>query len=183
MPAYADRLAQLLPLPRVFWNPCVAENKVDGLVDLCRAHIQPTHRGVEVGCLAGVSSRVIALHCAHLDCVDAWWNTELLVEAERLFDAMLVEYPNITKVKATSLDAAKQYADASLDFVYIDADHSYESVVADITAWKPKVKLNGFIAGHDSHMTDVLRAVRDCLREPDHYFSDMSWLVQLHKVV
>lgn len=183
MSEHANRVSQLLPLPRVFWNPCEAENKVDGLVDLCRAHIAPTHRGVEVGCLAGVSSRVFALHCAHLDCVDGWWNTGLLIEAERMFDAMLAEYPNITKVKAASLDAVKRYADASLDFVYIDADHSYDSVVADITAWKSKVKQGGFIAGHDSHMPDVIRAVRDCLREPDHYFSDTSWLVRLHGVV
>ena len=74
---------------------------------------------------------------------------------------------------------AGQYADHSLDFVYIDADHSYASVVEDITAWKNKVKQGGFIAGHDSYMPEVLQAVRDCLGEPDHFFTDTSWLVKL----
>ncbi len=58
-------------------------------------------------------------------------------------------------VKLPSVQAAQQYADHSLDFVYVDADHSYASVVEDITAWKNKVKQGGFIAGHDSYMPEI----------------------------
>jgi len=36
-----------------------------------------------------------------------------------------------------------------LDFVYIDADHTYEAVKADIAAWWPKVRVGGTIGGHD----------------------------------
>jgi len=35
------------------------------------------------------------------------------------------------------------------DFVFIDADHTYESVKKDILAWYPKVKKGGIIAGHN----------------------------------
>jgi hypothetical protein len=52
-------------------------------------------------------------------------------------------------VRDFSLPAAKRYADAFFDWVYIDADHRYESVVADIAAWWPKVKRGGILAGHD----------------------------------
>jgi hypothetical protein len=175
---YKERIAELLQTPRVYWTALENENKVDGLVDLCKNYIKSTDHGVEVGCFSGVSSRVISLHCGLLHCVDPWsWGA--VAQAEQMFDAMLPNYPNIVKVKLPSVQAAGQYEDHSLDFVYVDADHAYASVVEDITAWKNKVKQGGFIAGHDSYMPEVLQAVRDCLGEPDHFFTDTSWLVKL----
>lgn len=37
----------------------------------------------------------------------------------------------------------------SLDFVYLDARHDYESVVEDLEAWFDKVRPGGILAGHD----------------------------------
>lgn len=55
-----------------------------------------------------------------------------------------------TKVmKAYSLEAAMWVPDESLDFVFIDGDHSYASVMADIEAWTPKLKPGGVLCGHD----------------------------------
>ncbi len=45
--------------------------------------------------------------------------------------------------------AAREFGDNSLDFVFLDADHSVEGVTADIAAWWPKVKPNGYLCGHD----------------------------------
>lgn len=45
--------------------------------------------------------------------------------------------------------ASKLVDDNSLDFVFIDADHSEEGVTNDINNWGPKVKSGGFIIGHD----------------------------------
>lgn len=36
-----------------------------------------------------------------------------------------------------------------LDFVFIDAKHTYENLYTDIFLWKTKVKKGGIIAGHD----------------------------------
>jgi hypothetical protein len=48
-----------------------------------------------------------------------------------------------------SVKAAQCLPDNSLDFVFIDADHSYEGCSADIAAWAPKVKPGGLVGGHD----------------------------------
>lgn len=48
-----------------------------------------------------------------------------------------------------SWDAAAKFADGSVDVVFVDADHAYESVAKDIAAWWPKVKPGGIMAGHD----------------------------------
>lgn len=54
---------------------------------------------------------------------------------------------------------AQEVADGSLDFIFIDAKHDTDSVLADIDAWAPKVKRSGFIAGHDIDFGTVKAAV------------------------
>jgi len=51
--------------------------------------------------------------------------------------------------RTTSLQAAERISPGALDFVYIDARHDYTSVLEDITAWYPKVRRGGVMAGHD----------------------------------
>jgi predicted O-methyltransferase YrrM len=47
------------------------------------------------------------------------------------------------------VDAAASFSDESLDWVYIDGDHSYEAVKRDLEAYYRVVKPGGFIAGDD----------------------------------
>ena len=69
----------------------------------------------------------------------------------------------ITPLQTTSLEAAEQFEDNSLDFVHIDASHDYDNVLADIRAWYPKVKPGGFITGDDyvSCWGGVIQAVKE----------------------
>lgn len=55
----------------------------------------------------------------------------------------------ISVIKSCSWEAASLFEDNSLDFVFVDADHQYESVRKDIMAWYPKIRKGGIIAGHD----------------------------------
>jgi hypothetical protein len=48
-----------------------------------------------------------------------------------------------------SSDKSMDSVPDNLDFVYIDGDHRYESVLRDITVWEPKVRKGGIIGGHD----------------------------------
>jgi hypothetical protein len=68
--------------------------------------------------------------------------------------------------RADSLAAAAATEPGSLDFVYIDADHEYESVRADIEAWQDRIRPGGVLCGHDYYdgwrdnaMYGVARAV------------------------
>ena len=54
---------------------------------------------------------------------------------------------NLRIVREASPAAAVMFRDASVDMVFIDGDHRYEAVKADIEAWRPKARK--LIAGHD----------------------------------
>lgn len=49
-----------------------------------------------------------------------------------------------------------------VDFIFIDGDHSYEGVMADLRGWVPLMREGGLIVGHDwggRHGRNVSRAV------------------------
>ncbi len=68
---------------------------------------------------------------------------------------------NAKVMRMTSMEAAEEFEPASLDFVYIDANHAYEWVVIDLEAWWPKVRSGGFVCGHDFSTDSVYNAVAD----------------------
>lgn len=57
--------------------------------------------------------------------------------------------PRARIIRGASAMVAGILEDASLDLVFIDADHSQLAVAADIQAWRPKVRAGGWIGGHD----------------------------------
>ena len=48
-----------------------------------------------------------------------------------------------------SICAALKFEDNSIDFAFIDAQHTYEGVSEDVRIWKPKIKSGGWLCGHD----------------------------------
>jgi len=54
----------------------------------------------------------------------------------------------VRQIRLDSVEAAQQINEP-LDFVYIDGDHSYAGIRADLEAWFPLVREGGIIAGHD----------------------------------
>lgn len=85
-----------------------------------------------------------------------------------LVQAIEAEYPDRYIVHAcTTREAAPRIPDASLDFVFIDAAHSYAAVVEDIQRWTPKIRPGGWIGGHDYHEAypGVKQAVNEAFGE------------------
>jgi hypothetical protein len=80
--------------------------------------------------------------------------------------------------KGDSVELSKVYEDESLDFVFIDANHEYAPVRADILAWLPKVKRDGVIAGHDYHgdWPGVQRAVEEIFGQDVFKVVGRSWV-------
>ena len=146
---------------------------------------------VEVGSWKGQSSSFMAVEIHNsnknikFDCVDTWTGSitedchqnDEFVKNGTLYDKFLSNIKRvshiITPVVGDSVQVAEKYEDNSLDFVFIDADHRYENVKADIEAWINKVKNNGIIAGHDyGWCQDVRDAVHDTLGQGEGEFTD-----------
>ncbi len=62
---------------------------------------------------------------------------------------VLSPYPNCTIIRKTSMDALADFKDGSLDYVYLDGDHSFRYAAEDIIEWSKKVRKGGIVAGHD----------------------------------
>ena len=62
-----------------------------------------------------------------------------------------LESGQANSIEKWSLDAVRDFENKSLDFVYIDANHKFDSVIQDIIQWTSKVKRGGIVAGHDYH--------------------------------
>lgn len=82
-------------------------------------------------------------------------------------------------IREWSWDAVKRFEDGSLDFAFIDSDHSYEGVLGEIKRWLPKVKTTGFIGGHDfgnlPRFPGVELAVREVFGDDIEIDGDCTW--------
>lgn len=79
-----------------------------------------------------------------------WANTPGQSSAKGAFLKHLKDYKDkYALMEAESPAAAETFGDATLDFVFVDGMHDYESVRADILAWLPKLKPGALLAGHD----------------------------------
>ena len=71
---------------------------------------------------------------------NGWYNDcKLLAEREK----------RVVIIKDFSIPASAYFKPDTLDLAYIDANHSYVSVMADMDAWWPKVRIGGLMGGHD----------------------------------
>jgi len=111
--------------------------------------------GAEIGVCRGHYSQVLCQKNPglRLFCVDHWApysiRTEQLQQAHYAEAMERLKKHNVTIIKKTSMEAIRDIPDGSLDFVYIDADHLFESVMLDIIHWSHKVRAGGIVSGHD----------------------------------
>jgi len=146
-------LAQKSPL-------VIRVSRFKGFIDLFR------ELGFKVGAEIGVANgRYSKWLCngipgLELNCVDPWLSYDEYVEhhdeagqviLDQCFESAkerLKGY-NCKFIRKSSMDAVKAFEDNSLDFVFIDANHSFQYVINDIAEWSKKVRPGGIVSGHD----------------------------------
>jgi predicted O-methyltransferase YrrM len=147
-----------------------------------RAQVERAHDGavfVEIGAWKGRSAAFMAVEIINsgkrIDfyTVDHWLGShehahdiDPDVKAGRLYDVFIENIGavrnHVTPLRGNSTNVATQFLDRSVDFIYLDAGHTYDDVHADLTAWWPKLKAGGVMAGDDWCWADgVARAVAE----------------------
>ena len=82
-------------------------------------------------------------------------------------------------LRTTTEEAATLFKDGYFDLVFIDADHSYEGVKADIKRWVPKVRAGGLVCGHDFSWPGIERAIKETIGLTNcDIFTDDVWRAQ-----
>ena len=154
----------------------------------------------EIGSWRGRSSAYMGVEIINqgkehmMVCIDTWQGSEehqghellandgLYKEFLKNIDPVNEKRPGTLEAwRTTSQEAAELiYNNGSLDFVFIDAAHDYENVIADIRAWYPKVKEGGVIAGHDyPDWPGVKKAVDEYFGKSDIVSKYKCWIHQV----
>jgi predicted O-methyltransferase YrrM len=141
--------SELLDLPRGWPHHIV---KIADLLDEHRPLVC-----VELGTYCGASAiaiaRMIRPWGGRLTCVDTWaagptpgYPSMMMECADNMIKAGVMA--SVSLVPATTVDVALHWV-GGVDFLYVDAGHYYEEVLADLEAWWPKLEVGGLICGDD----------------------------------
>jgi len=159
--------------------------------------------GAEIGVFRGENVISLLTHIPWLKklyCIDMWkeydeYNKELknnfpdtkltLEEEFNNFKKTVAPFSNRVEIlRMNSIKAANLIEDDSLDFVFIDGNHEYNSVKNDIMAYIPKIKVKGILSGHDyirfkgepEHRYEVKKAVDEIF--PSKNIEGTIWWVE-----
>lgn len=142
--------------------------------------------GVEIGVLKGRFLKTFCEQGFKMYGIDPWEDYDNYNDYKGLdFNAFekesrdrLAPY-DCTIIKKWSMDAVKDFEDESLDFVFIDGNHSLEFVIEDIAAWSKKIRIGGIISGHDyfRRNTDKAIHVKDAINTWVYCYNIKPWFV------
>lgn len=121
--------------------------------------------GYKLGAEIGVNKADYSLELlnripdCHLICVDIWeeykYNIRTKNDQDKNYQIAcnrlqpFIDNGRVTILKMSSMQAVEQYYDNSLDFVFIDGDHTFDYCCMDIIRWSQKVRSGGMIGVHD----------------------------------
>ena len=127
----------------------------------------PNGIGAEIGVKKGEFSKILleGWHGSKLYLIDPWEEQDKFVYDENIHDHQSDYNKTIENLKGFtsrfeiireySHNAHSHFAKNSLDFVYIDGNHTYNAVKLDLELFYPKLKYGGIMMGDDYHVKDV----------------------------
>lgn len=135
---------------------------------------------VELGSYLGRSTLALAKGCnGPVYAIDNWAtvNEQIRSDEETLkqFLVNVEKAPNVNAVRKDVNDAAKDVL-SSVDMVFLDAAHDYDSVKANIEAWRKHTRR--LFCGHDADLPEVWRAVKECFPEAEIVVGSI-WAVKI----
>ena len=125
---------------------------------------------LEIGSYKGKSTHaILSGGCPSVYAVDHFVGSSDPIETGNLdiYEAFMKnvgDFKNLNVRRASSLEAVTEFADKSLDVVFIDGGHRIQEITEDIVAWLPKAKK--ILCGHDYHDTKAVRKAVDILLGP-----------------
>jgi predicted O-methyltransferase YrrM len=128
---------------------------------------------LEIGSYLGASASFLASGVkerqGRVFCVDTWTNegmSEGLRDTYSEFLANIKPYNDvIIPLRGRSDNVAEEFS-KKIDMLFIDGDHSYEAVKADVAAWFPKLNVNALVLFHDYGWAEGVQKVVDELVRP-----------------
>src|SRR5258705_6825142 len=140
---------------------------------------------VEIGCYEGSTTAALAANTTgRVYSIDPFFSGRLGIcygEVVAKFVRWKRRLSNVEFLKAFSHDVAPQFRQ-SVDFIFIDADHSYEAIKKDWQDWFPKVKPGGIIALHDCHIAENSPSYLGSMKFYDSDIPKMSGIEQVDSV-
>ena len=143
---------------------------------------------VEIGCWYGRSTCYMAELIMEsgkkirFDCIDVWrWHADdeayasaLQKNGGNILDVFVNNMKNagvinqMNTIQLSTFEAVKLYEDSSLDFLFVDDNHTEAHVYKELNGWISKLKPGAILAGHDyytGHNWNVTKAVNDFVGE------------------
>jgi hypothetical protein len=125
--------------------------------------------GCEIGVFAGeFAESLVRKAPQHLTLIDSWQgqdgmlfsgdvdgNNGVNLSQEYLYGLVVSRFaqnPHVTILRGWTWDLIPTLPDKSLDYVYMDADHTYEGMKRDLNLIQSKLKPEGLLMGHDYEM-------------------------------
>jgi predicted O-methyltransferase YrrM len=143
--------------------------------------------GAEIGVRDGENASTMfhTIPNLHLFLVDPWFDIETSRITKVYYDRALRRMKNraATIYHMTGDAASQKVADNSLDFVFIDGDHSYDGCMLDIILWGRKVKKGGIVSGHDYFYERERAGVRNAVNNYIKFHKINPWFLTDHTIL